>query len=101
MIAIRYSVNVKVGCMEKALEMAKRANQDLLGDYKARIYTPAYGPQHNVIVWEDFWESVAEREAYWGKYMEKPEFSAWWDRFNEFLEPGGSTEVWSVTEIPI
>ena len=69
MIAIRFSVNVKVGCMEKALEMAKRANQDLLGDYKGRIYTPAYGPQHNVLVWEDFWESVAEREAYWEKNL--------------------------------
>ena len=85
--------------MEKALEMAKTFNQDVNGDYKARIYTPAYGPQHNVIFWEDFWESVAEREAYWEKYFEKPEFSAWWDRFNEFLEPGGSIEVWNVTEL--
>ena len=99
MIAIRFSANVKVGCMEKALEMAKTFNQDVNGDYKGRIYTPAYGPPRNVLVWEDFWESIAEREAYWGKYFEKPEFLAWWDRFNELLEPGGSTEVWNVTEI--
>ena len=98
MIAIRFSVNVKVGCMEKALEMAKTFNQDVNGDYKGRVYTPAYGP-HNVLFWEDFHESVAEREAYWEKYFEKPEFSAWWDRFNEFLEPGGSIEVWNVTEL--
>jgi len=53
LIAIRYSVNVKVRCMGKALEMFKTFNQDVNGDYKGRIYTPAYGP-HKVLFWEDF-----------------------------------------------
>ena len=101
MLAFRLTLKVKPGCMDKAFELAKSVK--FAPDWKGRIYASGMGSYcpGDILIFEEVYESVAEREAYWGKYMEKPEFSAWWDRFNEFLEPGGSTEVWSVTEISI
>ena len=99
MKAFRLILKVKPGCMDKALEMAKKV-KEFAPDYKGRIYTPAdFGPWETIVL-EDTHESVAERDAYWGKYQDKPEFAAWWDEwFNEVADSGNSIEVWSLTEV--
>jgi len=100
MLAFKLILKVKLGRMDKALEMAQKV-KEIAPDYKGRIYTPGfYGPSWETIVLEETYESVAERDAYWGKYQDKPEFSAWWDEWNnEVAESGNSIEIWNLTEI--
>ena len=99
MLAFRLILKVKPGRMDKALEMAKKV-KEFAPDYKGRIYTPGYGTSWETIVLEDTHENVAERDAYWEKYYDHPEFIAWWDEWNkEITDSGNSLEVWSLTEI--
>jgi hypothetical protein len=99
MKAFRLILKVKPGCMDKALEMAKKV-KEFAPDYTGRIYTPAGFAPWETIVFEDTYESVAERDAYWEKYYDNPEFIAWWDEWNnEVAESGNSIEIWNLTEI--
>ena len=101
MLAFRLTLKVKPGLLDKAQEMAIKM-KEVVPDWKGRIYVGywmGYGPA-DTIIFEDTYESVAEREAYWVKNSDTPEFGAWWNEwYAEVADSGGSMEVWSLTEI--
>jgi hypothetical protein len=99
MLAFRTAFKVKPGRVNKAREMAPKI-KEAVPDWKGRIYVSEYGPGSTVIFFEDTHESVAEREAYWAKRYDTPEFRAFVDEWNaEVAASGGSTEIWHLTEI--
>ena len=101
MLAFRFTLKIKPGRMDKAREIAQKL-KEVVPDWKGRIYVAGwrgYGP-FDTLIFEDTYESVAEREAYWEKYFDKPEFGAWWDEwYAEVAESGGSLEVWNLIEV--
>ena len=89
MLAFRLTLKIKPGCMDKAVELAQSVK--FAPDWKGRIYVSegGYGPR-DTLIFEETYESVAEREAYWEQKFGTPEFSAWWDEWwNEVAESGG------------
>ena len=85
--------------MGKAVELAQTV-KEIFPDWKGRIYAAThgfYGPQDTIIFEQDC-ESLDEREAYWVEKFATPEFSSWYNEFNETTEVGGYQEVWVLIE---
>ena len=99
MLAFRTTLKIKPGCLGKAWEMTQKI-KEIAPDWKGRIYTPASYAPWEIIIIEDTYESVAEREAFWDKYHGTPELNAWWDEwFNEIAEGGNTIDVWNLDEV--
>jgi hypothetical protein len=61
-----------------------------------RVYTPRNSP--NVLVFEEVWASVQEKEEYWADLNAASESAAMWDRWYEIVERNTGTELWDLRE---
>lgn len=96
MIVQRATITVKVGRMSEAaalvLEEGRRHPPRAY-----RVYTPHTG-RHDALAIEWEFEDVAERERYWAEWASKPATPAFWEEWNELVEPGAVSEVWVLAE---
>ena len=69
MLAFRLTLKVKPGCMDKAVEVAQSVK--FAPEWKGRIYASGMGSYcpGDILIFEEVYESVAEREAYWEKNL--------------------------------
>jgi hypothetical protein len=82
--------------MEKALAHIQQA-RDIFKERGAigRVYSSRFGPT-DVIVWEENFDSVEDHDRLWAELGGTPETKAWFQKWFELVELGGSQEVWNL-----
>lgn len=98
MIVFRITHKVKPGCTQEVVDLLKeyrerRPNQDR----PARIYHDRVGPRHTVI-WETEYEDFAayQKQMAAASYRRHPMADTFWERLNDLVDSGGSTEIWNL-----
>jgi len=102
MLTYRTEWVIKLDKMEEAQEflVAWIKREKARATVKAavnRIYIPDLSP--NLLVYEESWETVADRDAMWEELNQRPETAANFARWDELVERQLGTERWIVTEI--
>ena len=95
MITYRVHFNVArgFGNVSKAAEMmAAECERNGLKD---RVLTPNIAPYNTMVLELDF-ENIAEYGQVIDEYVGSDEWRNFYTKFNDVIEPGGTTEIWDV-----
>ena len=95
MILQRITFNVKVGCLNKLVELINAARAQATKEF--RIYTSYIAPLDKLVEEIEF-ENMAELEKFWADFWANPGTPELMDKFNQLVETGGTNEVWNVVE---
>jgi hypothetical protein len=97
MIVVRNTFNVKLGCMDKVIQLNKSEVATWDNPPIWRFYTPNDGKNDKFA--EEFeFENLAESEKFWTAWLAKPETSEFIKKWNELVETGERNEVWDMVE---
>jgi len=93
MIVHRVTYRGKPGRMNEVVQMISDAGKasGFRGTY--RVYTPSFGPQHQVCLELEF-ADLAECEKFWNEWWKLPTTPAHMKKWNELVESGGTSEIW-------
>jgi hypothetical protein len=101
MIVTRHTVVVKSGRMQEVVALIRAERERIrstgIGRAAARIYLPQIGPT-SMVAWEVEYENLAEYEKSSAEWWASPGTAALMEKWFELVEPGGATEVWTLTE---
>lgn len=97
MIVQRIEFRVKVGCMEKAVELAKRASTLMPGiPANFRFLTSNIG-RMGILVDELEFNSFADLERFWKEWFAAPGVPELLEEWHEVVADTGSvSEVWTI-----
>ena len=97
MIVHRATIKVKVGCMDKIVELTK-AEFARSGDaHKWRLYTFKLG-SYDILAYEVEFEDLAELDKFWTTWYATPEAAEYFKKIVGLREAGGGEEVWNLVE---
>jgi hypothetical protein len=101
MIVQRITANVKIGCMDKLIELFKTEAAPWIATWdqppKWRLYTPNLG-KWDRLAWEVEFKNFIEYDRFWTAWLGTPEFIEYSKRWDELVETGLVNEIWDLVE---
>jgi hypothetical protein len=95
MIVERYTVQVKDGKWDEALELLKDGRKNIWPFFTCRIYSCNYGPFNTLVIDNEF-KDMADLEKKWKKLSAKKKFSVFFDKWDKVTTEQGSHTLWTV-----
>ncbi len=95
MIVERFTIPIKPGNLEDALNLLKEGKKNIWPFFSCRIYSPYFSQSDTLVVDNDF-EDMAEHEKLWEQLSAKEEWTAFIEKWDE-LRAGQSTHhIWGL-----
>ena len=101
MLVQRNIEQVKVGWGKEYAELLKSITEyGPAPPHGWRVYQATdFAPWCTVVIEFEF-ESMAEREAWWGSWSgDTPRIREWYDKRKELVKQGGRSELWSMDKL--
>jgi hypothetical protein len=97
MIVQRVTFKVKLGCMDKLVELFKAQVATWDKPINWRAYTIRFGESDRVAI-EFEYENLAEFDKVETAMWAKPEAAKFYKKTLELIETGGTIEIWNLVE---
>ena len=99
MIVERYTFNVKLGCLEKIIDLALQYKSWWIErNVPIRYYTPYYSPRDVFVVEYEF-ESLGIADKVEKEWIKSKEYADLIPKWFELAERGGKAEIWEVNKV--
>ena len=102
MLVVRHIIHIKDGCQEKLVEALKAHTKAPFPSppHEWRIYTWGEASPWGILIWEQEFESMAEKDAYSQEFQGTPGARELIESTGGFVESRGSaTEIWTVHHV--
>ena len=96
MIVERFTVPIKPGKMEEAVNLLKDGRKNIWPEFSnCRIYSPNFSDNDTVVISSDF-EDIVEHRDLWEIVGAKKEFDEFLQKWNEVVTGGGTHQIWNL-----
>ena len=95
MIVERFTIPIKPGNIEEALNLLKDGRKNIWPFFSCRIYSPWFSEQDTLIADNDF-EDMAEHDKLWEQVGAKEEWSVYLGKLNELIDGPYTHTLWTL-----
>jgi len=95
MIMERFTIQIKPGKFDEALELTKDGRKNLWPFFSARIYSCNWGTLNTLLLESDF-EDMVEHDKLWEQLWAKEGWSAYMTKLNELIDGPYTHTLWTI-----
>jgi hypothetical protein len=95
MIVERFTIPIKPGNLDEALNLLKDGKENIWPFFSCRIYSPYFSEQDTLVVDNDF-EDMVEHDKLWEQLFAKEEWNAFIEKWDKLRAGRGTHHIWGL-----